>query len=119
MVDFFQEGSKKVRFEYCETSRKDLVYVRAIQGHSGGETIAHDFMGHVLLPTGWKDIQNHKGCVFNMKSIVANGLIPGNELGRQTVFSLHSIHWNQLMKKKSIMTMRDNIAIAEFQERQR
>ena len=31
-----------MRFEYCETSRKDVVYVRAIQGHSGGETIAPD-----------------------------------------------------------------------------
>ena len=94
-----------MRFEYCETFRKDLVYVRAIQGHSGGETIAPDLMGHVLLSQGWTDIQNHKGCVFNMKSIVANGPIPGgNELGRQTVFSLHSIHRNLMMKKKSIMT---------------
>ena len=51
---FFQDGSNKVRFKYCETSRKDLVYVRAFQGHSGGETIAPDLGGHVLLPTGWK-----------------------------------------------------------------
>ena len=48
--------------------------------------MARDLMGYVLLPPGWKDILNHQGCVFNMKSIMANGLIPGgNESGRQTV----------------------------------
>ena len=34
------EGSNKTRFEYCENSRKSLMYIRAIQGHTGGNMIA-------------------------------------------------------------------------------
>ena len=95
----FQKGTNKVRFEYCETSQNELVYVRAIQGHSGGETLSREFMNHVLLPLKWKDIKYHKGSVFNMKSNMADGLIPGgNKSGRHTVFSLHLVRWDLIMK---------------------
>ena len=30
------EESNKTRFEYCENSKKSLMYIRAIQGHTGG-----------------------------------------------------------------------------------
>ena len=30
------EGSNKTRFEYCENSKNSLIYIRAIQGHTGG-----------------------------------------------------------------------------------
>ena len=71
--NYNQEGSNKVRFEYCENSQNDLVNVRAIQGHSG--TLSPELMNHVLPPPKWKDIENHKGSIFNMKSIMADGLI--------------------------------------------
>ena len=57
---FFQEGSNKIRFENCETSQTDLVYVRAIKGNSGGEAPSDELMNHVLLPPKWKDIIYHK-----------------------------------------------------------
>ena len=102
--NYTHKGSNRVRFECCETFQNDLVYVRAIQGHSGGETIAPDLMNHVLLTLKWKDIMYHKGSIFNMKSIIADGLVPGGkESGRQTKFSLHLIHLNQMMKTKIIM----------------
>ena len=92
-----------MRFECCETSQKSLAYIRAIQGHSRGETISPELMEHVLLPEEWKHIvfiymenfKYHKGCSLNVKSIFEHGLIAGGKQsrdGRQTVFFSHSIH---------------------------
>ena len=90
-IDHIHKGSNKVRFEYCETSQGSLAYIRAIQRHSGGEAISPEMMGHVLLPKGWTEVKNHKGCYFNMKSILENGLVAGgsrSKEGRQTAFVL-------------------------------
>ena len=38
-------GSNKTRFEYCENLKGILMYVRAIQGHTGGMTILLGLMG--------------------------------------------------------------------------
>ena len=71
------------------TSQKTLTYIRAIQGRSGGITIASDLMGYVLLPQGWKEFMYHKGCSCNIKSILEHGLVAGRKQSRegvQTVF---------------------------------
>ena len=39
------EGSNKTRFEHCEDSKKSLTSFRAIQGHTGGITIAPELIG--------------------------------------------------------------------------
>ena len=81
--------ANKVRFESCETYQGSLAYIRAIQGHLGGEAISPEMMGHVLLPKGWKVFIYHKGCYFNMKSILQHGLVAGGKRsneGRKTVF---------------------------------
>ena len=44
------KGSNKTRFRYCKNSRDVLVYIRAIQGHTGGNVIAPELMGHVAIP---------------------------------------------------------------------
>ena len=44
------KGSNKTRFRYCKNSRDVLVYNRAIQGHTGGNVIAPELMGHVAIP---------------------------------------------------------------------
>ena len=74
-IQLFHQGSKKVRFEYCENSHKSLAYLRAIQGHTGRMIIAPELMRHVLLPDKWKEFIYHKGCSFNMNSILEHGLI--------------------------------------------
>ena len=73
------------RFEYCEDSKKSLTNFRAIQGHSGGVTIAPELMEHILIPYDWKEFVFHRGCSFSME----NGLIAGGKQskeGRQTIF---------------------------------
>ena len=44
------EGSNKMRFQYCMNSKKSLLYIRAIQGHTGGNFMAPELMGHVAVP---------------------------------------------------------------------
>ena len=38
------------RFEFCENSKSVLLYFRAIQGHTGGNKMALELMGHVVIP---------------------------------------------------------------------
>ena len=104
-IDQINNGSTKVRFDYCETCQKSLAYIRSIQGHSGKETISPELMGHVLLPQRWKEFIFHEGCSFHVKSILEHGLIAGGKQsrdGRQTVFSHHSIHVDKMMKKNRL-----------------
>ena len=65
------------------------MYTRAIQGHTGGNMIAPAFVGHVAIPYNLKDIVFHRGCYFNIKSILETRLTArGRERkqGRQTIF---------------------------------
>ena len=54
-LGLIHQGSSKTRFEYCEDSKNSLAYFRAIQGHSGGITVAPELMGHTLIPYNWKE----------------------------------------------------------------
>ena len=65
---------------------------RALQGHTGGEMIEPEMMGHVCIPLNWKQFVFRRGCSIDLKSIVAAGLIAGRREGRekQTHSILHS-----------------------------
>ena len=66
-------SNNKVIFEYSGNVHISWTYLRATQGHAGRMTIAPELMGHVLLPYKWKEFIYHKGCSFNMKSILVRG----------------------------------------------
>ena len=79
MKEAARRGSRIARIP-----QKSLTYFRAIQGHSGGITIAPELMGHI----DWKDFVFHRGCSFSFQSILENGLIAGgtqSKEGRQTI----------------------------------
>ena len=66
-----------------------MTYFQAIQGHSGGTTIAPELMAHVLIPYDWKEFVFHRVRSFGIQSILENGLIAGGKQskeGRQTTF---------------------------------
>ena len=44
------KGSNKTRFQYCQNYCNTLLYVRAIQGHIGGDLIEPELTGHVAIP---------------------------------------------------------------------
>ena len=82
-------GGNKKRFQYCTDSSGEILYLRALQGHSGRNLIDPTLQDNVLIRTISSYIY-HVGCAINLHSIINSGLIPGgqNLSKRQTVFFL-------------------------------
>ena len=82
-------GSKR-RFQYCPEISGTIVYLRALQGHSGRSLIDPSLQDNVIIQRGLFQHIYHIGCAFNHHSIINNGLIPGGQDSsrRQTVFFL-------------------------------
>ena len=75
--------------QYSKNSREVLLYIRAIQGHTGGNMTASELMGQIGHPHKWKEFLFHRGCSYNVTSILKPGLIAGgreSKEGRQTIF---------------------------------
>ena len=83
-------GGNKKRFQYCtDPSRQEILYLRALQGHSGRNAIDPTLQDNVLIPNNFFEYIYHIGCAINLHLITSTGLIPGGQnLGRerQTVF---------------------------------
>ena len=83
-------GGSKRRYQYCSDNLGTIIYLRALQGHSGSNLIDPALQDNVLIGPGIFHHIYHIGCAFNLHSIINNGLIPGgqNLSRRQTVFFL-------------------------------
>ena len=83
-------GGSKRRYQYCSDNSGTILYLRALQGHSGSNLIDPTLQDNVVIGTGIFHYIYHVGCAFNLHSIINNGLIPGgqNLSRRQTVFFL-------------------------------
>ena len=83
-------GGSKRRYQYCSDNSGRILYLRALQGHSGSNLIDPTLQDNVLIGTGILPYIYHVGCTFNLHSIFNNGLVPGgqNLSKRQTVFFL-------------------------------
>ena len=83
-------GGSKRRYQYCSDNLGTIIYLRALQGHSGNNLIDPTLQDNVVIGTGIFPYIYHVGCTFNLHSIVSNGLVPGgqNLSRRQTVFFL-------------------------------
>ena len=79
-------GAKR-RFHYCLNpySSNQFLYLRAIQGHLGDDAVDLALQDNVLLPKGFIEYIFHVGNANELKSMIRNGIIPGNR-GRHTVF---------------------------------
>ena len=82
-------GSKR-RYQYCSDNSGRILYLRALQGHSGNNLIDPTLQDNVVIGSGIFHYIYHIGCAFNLHSIINNGLIPGGQdlSRRQTVFFL-------------------------------
>ena len=82
-------GNKK-RYQYCTDSSGAILYLRALQGHSGRSLIDPTLQDNVIIPDGFFKYIYHVGCAITLHSIINSGLIPGgqNLSNRQTVFFL-------------------------------
>ena len=83
-------GGPKRRYQYCSDYLGSIIYLRALQGHSGDSIIDLAMQDHVLITPGIFSYIYHVGSNFNIPSILSNGLIPGGqELSKiQSVFFL-------------------------------
>ena len=83
-------GGSKRRYQYCSDNSGTILYLRALQGHSGNNLIDPTLQDNVLIGTGIFPCIYHVGCTVNLYSIVSNGLISGGQdlSRRQTVFFL-------------------------------
>ena len=83
-------GGAKRRYQYCTDISGTIIYLRALQGHSGRNLIDPSLQDNVINQSGFFQHIYHIGCASNLHSIINNGLIPGgqNSCKRQTVFFL-------------------------------
>ena len=83
-------GGSKRRYQYCSDNLGTIIYLRALQEHSGSNLIDPTLQDNVLIGPGIFPYIYHVGSTFNLYSIVSNGLVPGGQIlsRRQTVFFL-------------------------------
>ena len=83
-------GGSKRRYQYCSDNLGTIIYLRALQGHSGSNLIDPTLQDNVLIGTGIFPYFYDVGCTFNLYSSIKNGLVLGgqNLSRRQTVFFL-------------------------------
>ena len=83
-------GGSKRRYQYCSDNLGTILYLRALQGHSGHHLIDPTLQNNVLIQRGIFPYIYHVGCTFNLHSIINNGFVLGGQIlrRRQTVFFL-------------------------------
>ena len=83
-------GGNKKRFQWCtDSSGQEILYLRALQGHSGRNPIGPSLQDNVLIPDNFFEYIYHIGGATSLHSITNSGLIPGGQNSgseRQTVF---------------------------------
>ena len=83
-------GGSQRRYQNDTDISGTIVYLRALQGHSGRGLIDPSLQDNVIIQRGFFRYIYHIGCGFNLHSVISNGLTPGgqNSSKRQTVFFL-------------------------------
>ena len=99
-LKYIYEGSNKTRSQYCMTSRNLFLYMRAIQGHTGGNLIAPELMGHVAIPYKRKEFLFHRGCSHSVQSILRSGLLARGRESREGRPD-HLLHTSQPIREQS------------------
>ena len=103
-------GGNKKRFQYCtDPSGQELLYLRALQGHSGRNPIDPSLQDNVLIPNIFFEYVYHIGCAVNLHSITNSGLTAGGQNSfrdRQTVFftAVNPMHKNHPDPKELDLT---------------
>ena len=83
-------GGNKKRFQFCtDSSVQEILYLRALQGHSGRSPIDPTLQDNVLIPDNFFEYICHVGCAISLHSITNSGLVAGGQNSskeRQTIF---------------------------------
>ena len=74
-------GGNRKRFQYCtDPSGQEILYFRALQGHSGRNLNDPLLQDNVLIPDDFFEYIDHIGCAVNVHSITNSGLIAGPQI---------------------------------------
>ena len=77
-------GGIKKRFQYCsDPSGQEILFLRAVQGHSGRNPIDPSLQDNVLIPNNFFDYIYHNGCAINLHSITNFRIDTGRTKFRQ------------------------------------
>ena len=78
-------GGNKQRLQYCtDPSGQEILYLRALQGHSGSNPIDPSLQHNVIILSNFFQYIYHVGCAINLHSITNSGLIlGGRNLGKE------------------------------------
>ena len=84
-------GGNKKKFQYCtDPSGQEILYLRALQGHSGRNPIDPALQDNVLIPNNFFEYIFHIGCAVSLHTPITNsGLMAGGQNSskeRQTIF---------------------------------
>ena len=102
-------GGNKKNIQYCtDPSRQEILYLRALQNHSGRNLIDPSLQHIVLLPNDFSECLHHIGCAINLHSVMNSGLITGrqNLSKRQRVFLLPVDPMNKEHKDPEIVDLK-------------
>ena len=97
-------GRHKKRFQYCADSSGTILYLRALQGHSGRNLIDPSLQDNVVIPDGFFKYIYHVGCAINLHLIINSGLIPGGQNLSHQTDSILSVLWILWIKNTKILT---------------
>ena len=68
------DGGNIKRFQHCsDPSRKEILYFRALQGHSGRNPIGPSLQDIMLIRNNFFEYIDHIGCAVNLQSITNSG----------------------------------------------
>ena len=73
------EEEKRKILQYCTDFSGDMLYLRALQGHSGRSLIDPSSQDSVLIPNVFFKYTYHVGCAIKLQSIINSGLISGGQ----------------------------------------
>ena len=97
-------GGTKRRYQYCSVNSGTILYLRALQGHSGTNLIDPSLQDNVIIQRGLFHHLYHIECAFNLHSIINNGLIlGGQDLSRRQYSSCPLIQETKIMKILNIL----------------
>ena len=83
------DGGNKKMFQYFTESSRQILYSRALQGHSGRNSIDPTLQDKVLIPSNFFEYIYHIGCAISLHSITNSGVMAGGQNSsreKQTVF---------------------------------
>ena len=103
-------GGNKKSFQCCtDPSGQEIIYHRALQGHSGRNSIDPSLQNNVLIPNNFFEYIYQIGCAVNLHSITNSGSIAGGQNSsreRQTIFctAVNPMHKNHQDPKELDLT---------------